>query len=189
MLVQSYNVEARNCLGRPLEKEDFEQNFVVMRLFLFMHQNNKLLKGIYVYEQLSLFVEGRKFLVKSPLIQHLIIPACEAGYSLPLSKAAQYGRHKKTITMPLVHELTEGLFLRTLLKAGMSLSAKDQANKLIQQPRVPDIMHPDPPTNIDWGQPVEGVPNFFQSITLDGETYSVRFLLTSCTFHILNATI
>lgn len=78
-----------------------------------------------------------------------------------------------TITMPLVHELTTGLFLKTLLKAGKTLESHDCSNKLLEDPDVPDILHPDRPSNIDWDNAVNGFPGYFAQVSLDGETYTV----------------
>jgi hypothetical protein len=79
-----------------------------------------------------------------------------------------------TITMPLVHELTTGLFLKTLIKAGKTLDSHDRLNKLLEDPGVPDILHPDRPSNIDWESAVSGFPGYFRRVSLDGEMYSVR---------------
>jgi hypothetical protein len=79
----------------------------------------------------------------------------------------------KTVTTPLVLELTTGLFLKTLLKVGYTLDNADQQNCLIQSPERPDIMNPDCPTNIDFDRPVDGYPGYFVRVFLDGEKYEV----------------
>ena len=84
-----------------------------------------------------------------------------------------------TVTMPIVHELTTGLFLKSLLKAGKTLDSQDVCHKLLQVPDPPNILHPDRPTHVEWENPA-AIHGYFRTVSLDGEEYSV------CSMPIIN---
>lgn len=147
---------------------------------------------LYMQEQLSSqkYVYDCTTLLKSPLLQHILHHADIIGQTLPqflgieelnglisvmpdMHKSDVISDKTLTITMPLVHELTTGLFLRTLLKAGKTLDSHDRDNKLIQTPDTPSILHPDRPTNFDWEHTITGYPGYFLKVSLDGEAYEV----------------
>jgi hypothetical protein len=130
-------------------------------------------------------------LLKSPLLRYVVHRADIIGQSLQqflnlevfngvisaepdADKSDVVPDKALTITMPLVHELTTGLLLKSLLKAGKTLDSHDRGNILIQVPDSPDIVHPDRPTNIDWEQPVSDYPDYFRKVYLDGEEYTVH---------------
>lgn len=83
--------------------------------------------------------------------------------------------HGQTVTMPIVHELTTGIFLKTLLKAGKTLDNQDGCHKLLQAPDPPNILHPDRPTHVEWENPA-AIHGYFHTVSLDGENYSVRYM-------------
>ncbi|KAF8495303.1 hypothetical protein JB92DRAFT_2993870 [Gautieria morchelliformis] len=168
--------EAVLILGRNLVKEDITADYVTL----------------YLKDQLSSKknVHDCTKLLKSPLLRYIVHRADIIGQSLHQflnlevfdgAISAQHVAEESvvvpdkalTITMPFVHELTTGLFLKSLLKAGKTLDSHDRGNILIQVPDVPDILHPDRPTNIDWEQPVSGYPDYFSKVYLDGEAYMV----------------
>ena len=147
---------------------------------------------LYMKDQLSSkkYAHDYAVLLRSPLLQHVIHHADLIGQTLPqflnledfhsfipmkpdLDNCDGISDKALTITMPLVHELTTGLFLKTLLKAGKTLDSHDGQNKLIQMPNTPDILHPDRPTNIDWERALDGFPGYYSKVALDGEPYSV----------------
>ena len=143
------------------------------------------------------YVHDCTTLRKSPLLQYILHHADLIGQTLPqflrieefnATTSAKPDTDKSdvifdnalTITMPLVHELTTGLFLKTLLKAGKTLDSHDRENKLIQAPDTPDILHPDRPTNFDWEHAINGSPGYFRKVSLDGEAYNVGDVVMVC---------
>jgi len=184
------DIEAKRILGQRLTAEDCERDFVVIYL-LCLEINIRLIYYFqcnYISAELASFSSRKdsNYLASRPLLQHFMKRAQSHGTTRKPRKNGSKSSQKsikhiqKTITMPLVQELTKGLFLQAHLKAGLELTPAEKQNRLIQVAPVPDIMHPDHPTNIDWGKPVKGTPGYYRSIRLDDEKYRVGDVIMVC---------
>ncbi|KAF8590035.1 S-adenosyl-L-methionine-dependent methyltransferase [Ramaria rubella] len=175
--------EADLIMGRDLIRKDLTGDLPIL----------------YIKDHLSVkgSVKDYKELLSSPLLQtilhrahtigktvqeffHLDEYASISDQEIREKKKKNYSSKSVTITTPRIHELTTGLFLKTLLKAGVTLDIQDRRNDLIQPHQPPDKLHPDPPTHIEWENPVSGVRGYFTGVSLDGEPYTVGDVVMVC---------